>query len=131
MLTAPHQAYDALVVLLVVAAALMALTGGVVLALPPQEDCAATECVGTRGDDLLNGTFGNDQIAGMEGNDLIYGSGGGDYIYGDEGNDTIYVAEVVLAESYDTVNCGPGNKEKVFFDSFDIIAKNCEIRKPQ
>jgi Ca2+-binding RTX toxin-like protein len=133
------------VLLLVVAAAVLAMAGGVVSAAL----VCAGDCVGTRQDDTLTGSTNPDRIAGMEGrdtidggaqNDEIYGDEGNDtikdvlnaadndFIYGDEGNDTINVQENDVG--IDTVNCGPGTKDKVFFDTnFDTINQNCEIRR--
>lgn len=106
--------------------------------------------MGSRVPDTLSGTSSDDQIAAMEGGDTIDGSGGSDeiygdegndtltdngitsdfdLIYGDEGNDTIDVKEGV-GNGSDTVHCGPGTKDKVFFDKpGDNIARDCEIRR--
>ena len=140
--------------LLVVAAALLAVVAGAVLA--EDKTCTPGDCIGTRGADTLTGQFntlGINRIAGLEGNDtinggdssdIIYGDEGNDTIndgddpnesdsdtiYGDEGNDTIDVHENNLAGA-DTVNCGPGTKDKVSFDQgIDKISRNCEIRNP-
>jgi len=135
----------------VAAAAVLAIAGGVVLA--ETKTCASFECVGTRGADTLTGggaqqdriagLEGNDQIDGLGGSDTLYGDEGNDTIrddsgaldadtiYGDEGNDTIRVNEFNGAAAGDTVNCGPGAKDRVFFDQgFDTIHKSCEIRNP-
>ncbi|HLL39094.1 MAG TPA: hypothetical protein VK357_05425 [Rubrobacteraceae bacterium] len=139
------------VVLLVMVAAMLALAGGT--ALTDTVGCTGGDCVGTRGADTISGTSNIDRIAGMEGNDQIQGEGGSDQIYsdegndtifddsgsldfdtiyGDEGNDTILVAEGNGSPAGDTVDCGPGKKDKVTFDrDIDTIAKNCEIKKPQ
>ncbi len=137
--------------LVVVAAAVLALVGGVVLA--ETKTCATFECGGTRGADTLTGNDaqrdliagleGNDQIDGRGGSDTLYGDEGNDTIrddsgaldadtvYGDEGNDTVHVNEFNGASAGDTVNCGPGTKDRVFFDGgIDAIHKSCEIRKP-
>jgi Ca2+-binding RTX toxin-like protein len=139
------------VVLLVVVAAVLAMAGGVALAL--DKGCTAGDCVGTREADTLTGSTSVDRIVGMEGNDTItqpadfadndemYGDegndtitdnaavGDNDKIWGDEGNDTINVREGNIFD--DIVNCGPGKKDKVFFDQGnDIIANNCELKNP-
>jgi Ca2+-binding RTX toxin-like protein len=118
------------VFLVVVAAAVLALAGGVVLA--ESKLCATLDCVGTRGADTMTGRDNaSDRIAGMEGDDQIDGGGGSDTVYGDEGNDTIHVEEFNGAAAGDTVNCGPGAKDRVFFDKgVDTIHNSCEIRKP-
>jgi Ca2+-binding RTX toxin-like protein len=138
-----------MVVLVVIVVTALAMVGGVALAL--DKSCAGGDCIGTRGDDLIRGSTNLDRIVGMEGNDQILDAGGNDElygdegndiitddgtnldfdtIYGDEGNDTINVYEFGVAGA-DTVNCGPGRKDKVFFDrGIDVVANNCEIRKP-
>jgi hypothetical protein len=70
---------------------------------------------------------------GDEGNDTIEDGNAAnpdnDLIYGDEGNDIIDVRDGDLGP--DTVNCGPGAKDRVFFDEpEDTVAKNCEIKRP-
>lgn len=115
--------------LLVVAAALLAVVAGAVLA--EAKTCTPGDCVGTRGADTLTGTgnsFSINRIAGLEGNDTITGDDTSHTIYGDEDNDTIDVEENNFGA--DTVNCGPGTKDKVFFDKgLDTVSRNCEIRK--
>ncbi len=128
---------------------MLALAGGMVLA--ESKTCATLDCVGTREADTMTGRDNaSDRIAGMEGDDQIDGGGGDtlygdegndtirdgsgaldvDIVYGDEGNDTIHVNEFNGAAG-DTVNCGPGTKDRVFFDKgADTIHKSCEIRKP-
>jgi Ca2+-binding RTX toxin-like protein len=88
--------------------------------------------VGMEGDDIITGGGASDKIYGDEGNDSITDNEDSidlDLIYGDEGNDTINVQEGRTGE--DTVNCGPGAKERVFFDrGTDTISHTCEIRNP-
>jgi Ca2+-binding RTX toxin-like protein len=115
----------------------------------------APDCVGTREADTL--TAGDDNthiIAGLEGNDIITGGGFHDtiygdegdgtindntgpgpgaaddidVIYGDEGNDTIDVRENEAGR--DIVDCGPGKKDKVFFDVGADSVTRCEIKNP-
>jgi Ca2+-binding RTX toxin-like protein len=141
------------VLLLVVAAAVLALAGGMVWA--EDKICTGTggDCVGTREADNVSGSNSSDRVALLEGNDSItqppvfndndtmYGDEGNDFIhdgttqndndtiYGDEGNDTINVED---AAGPDTVNCGPGKRDKVFFnEDEDTISRNCEIKNPQ
>lgn len=116
------------VLLVVVAATVLFLAGGMVLA--EGKTCAVFECVGIRGADTLTGGDAQaDRIAGLEGNDEIDGRGDNDTVYGDEGNDTIRDDSGAFAA--DTINCGPGTKDRVFFDSgLDSIHKSCEIRNP-
>jgi Ca2+-binding RTX toxin-like protein len=138
-----------IVLSLAVALAVLATAGGVVLAVT--KTCLETDCMGTREADTL--TAGNDNthhIAGLEGNDIItgggfhdtiYGDEGNDtinddacididVIYGDEGNDTIDVREDPAGADGDIVDCGPGKKDKVFFDvGLDTVTR-CEIKNP-
>lgn len=140
------------------AATVLAIAGGVALAV--NKTCLGAtgpsgsltpDCVGTRGADTLTAGDDNDHnIAGMEGNDIITGGGFHDKIYGDEGDDTITDDEDTLDLDFiygdegndrinvqdgqngmDTVNCGSGTKDRVFFDrGIDTISRNCEIRNP-
>jgi len=134
-----------------VGAAVLALASGT--ASTDTVGCDGGDCLGTRDADTILGSSAVDLIAGMEGNDSIDGQGGSDQIYGDEGNDTIrddsgspdfdtiygdegndtiFVAEGNGATAADTVDCGPGSKDRVSFDQgIDTIAKNCEIKNPQ
>jgi Ca2+-binding RTX toxin-like protein len=147
------------VLLLVITAAVLAVAGGVALAVNKicfgasgSSGTLTPDCVGTREADTLTavddnhhnitGMEGNDIITGGEDSDNIYGDEGNDTIddfegnipdldrvYGDEGNDTIDVQEATNGE--DTVNCGPGKKDRVFFDQgTDTISRTCEIRNP-
>ena len=116
------------ILLLVLVAAVLALTGGAVLAV--DKTCFGSDCVGTRGaDKITSSSNGPNNIAGMEGNDIITSGVFHDEIYGDEGNDTIDVQEG--DEFPDMVNCVPGTKDKVFFDEgFDTVT-GCEKKNSQ
>jgi Ca2+-binding RTX toxin-like protein len=120
------------VLLLVVAAAVLALAGGMVWA--EDKICTGTggDCVGTREADNVSGSNSSDRVALLEGNDSITQPpvfNDNDTMYGDEGNDTINVED---AAGPDTVNCGPGKRDKVFFnEDEDTISRNCEIKNPQ
>jgi Ca2+-binding RTX toxin-like protein len=125
------------VLLLVITAAVLAVAGGVALAVNKtcfgasgSSGTLTPDCVGTReAHTLTAGDDNHHNIAGMEGNDIITGGEDSDNIYGDEGNDTIDVQEATNGE--DTVNCGPGKKDRVFFDQgTDTISRTCEIRNP-
>ena len=100
------------------------------MVLAESKTCATLDCVDTRGADTMTGRDNaSDRIAGMEGDYQIDGGGGSDTLYGDEGNGTIRDDSDAL--DVDTVNCGPGTKDRVFFDKgVDTIHKSCEIRKP-
>jgi Ca2+-binding RTX toxin-like protein len=135
-----------LVLSLGVAVAMLAAAGGVVLSVSKGCD-QGVDCVGTRGADTLTGDNGSHHIAGLEGNDIITGGSNHDFIYGDEGNDTITDdggndLDVIYGdEGNDTINvregngvadivdCGPGKKDRVFFDPADTIT-HCEIKNP-
>jgi Ca2+-binding RTX toxin-like protein len=85
------------------------------------------------GNDIITAGVFHDDIYGDEGNDTITDnnapSSDVDFIYGDEGNDTIDVQEGDDEHS-DVVNCGPGTKDKVFFDEgFDTVT-GCEKKNP-
>jgi Ca2+-binding RTX toxin-like protein len=149
------------VLLLVVTAVVLALAAEVASAV--NKSCFGStlgaltpDCVGTREADTLTAGDGNyHRIAAMEGNDIItggesqddiYGDEGNDtitdnennigdidFIYGDEGNDTIDVQEGGSNHA-DTVNCGPGKKDRVFFDQGGVgvadTVTGCEIKNP-
>jgi Ca2+-binding RTX toxin-like protein len=148
-----YEAHNALA-MLAITALLLGLGAGVVLVATTT--CTGGDCLGTREADQITGSTSRDRIAGMEaddtitepgssgdsdqifgdeGNDIITDNFSGtdtdfDVIYGDEGNDTIDVDELGTDESAgaDTVDCGPGKKDKVFADSNDTLT-HCEIKK--
>jgi len=140
---------------LLVIAALLLLALGSRVVLAAGITCTGGDCLGTRDADQVTGSTGRDRIAGMEGGDTITEPAGGvgdnhqifgdegndvitdklggidnDDIFGDEGNDTIDVDEQGTLDDIatDTVDCGPGNKDKVFADSGDTLT-HCEIKK--
>jgi Ca2+-binding RTX toxin-like protein len=127
------------VLLLVVTAVVLALAAEVASAV--NKSCFGStlgaltpDCVGTREADTLTAGDGNyHRIAAMEGNDIITGGESQDDIYGDEGNDTIDVQEGGSNHA-DTVNCGPGKKDRVFFDQGGVgvadTVTGCEIKNP-
>jgi Ca2+-binding RTX toxin-like protein len=102
------------------------------------------------GNDSIVGLESSDELYGDEGNDSIQGGDHSDQLYGDEGNDTIDDSEPVFDADFifghggndtievqegdngaNTVDCGPGQKDKVVFDQgVDTVRKNCEIRTP-
>ena len=76
---------------------------------------------GGDGDDTLGGNAGDDELVGHPGNDLLVGGAGNDEISAD--GDPGYV---------DTINCGKGKRDTVYFDQgVDIVSKNCERKFPQ
>jgi RTX calcium-binding nonapeptide repeat (4 copies) len=137
------------VVLLVVVATALAVASGVVLA--DDKSCTGGDCVGTRDGDTITGTTSADRIAGMEGDDSIASGDGNGQVFGDEGKDTVTDSPFTGTENdtdsvfgdegkdtinvddgdgNDSVDCGPGRKDRVFFDEGDTVLRNCEIRNP-
>jgi RTX calcium-binding nonapeptide repeat (4 copies) len=99
------------------------------------------------GDDSDNTTFEYPDgpvlkgLVGAEGSDTVYGEDGNDYIdlftldeegsedsaFGGTGNDTIDAFD----ENKDTINCGKGDRDKVYYDRrLDVVSNNCEIKRP-
>jgi hypothetical protein len=74
----------------------------------------------------------DDEVRGGGGSDVIIDSLpaiDSDVIFGGSGNDTINVRE--NTGGADTVNCGKGNQDRVFFDvDIDTVAANCELLNP-
>src|SRR5215211_949448 len=113
--------------LLVVVAVVLAVAAGMAWAV--SITCPTSgDCIGSREADTLTGGSGFQRIAGLEGSDIISGGGLSDEIHGDEANDTTDVQEG--DGSVDTVFCGPGIKDKVFFDQgFDTVT-GCKKKNP-
>ena len=102
-------------------AVMVVLAAGVAIAADVA--CTTDPCVGTRGDDYIDGTENPETIRALAGNDSVDGRAGGDTIYLDRGedsvdgytgNDTIYGgggndSVLVGAEDSDTVYGGQGN----------------------
>lgn len=107
---------------------------------------------GLAGNDSLIGEFGDDRVLGGEGDDQLVGDemigGGGEDRIGDaiwgqpisgtllasggDGNDTINVLEHHFdvydgISTPDTVECGAGDEDKVWANSDDTVADDCEI----
>ena len=101
------------------------------------------------GDDTS--TDGDDELFGYRGHDILLGFGGSDYLRGGRGDDLIDATEesdnpgedtvrgsrgqdfIGAVDGFkDTVYCGRGDKDEVFFDKgLDVVADNCELRKPR
>jgi Ca2+-binding RTX toxin-like protein len=95
----------------------------------------------TDGNDRIAGGQNGDEMYGYGGNDRFLGRSGGDYIFaeessenegedrvgGHEGNDWILARDGVK----DTIACGPGRYDTVFFDNsgIDTVADNCERKR--
>jgi hypothetical protein len=95
-------------------------------------------------------TDGDDELIGYRGPDTLIGFGGSDFLRGGRGDDLIEATEqsdnpgedtvrgsrgqdFILAEDgfKDTIFCGRGVKEEVFFDEgLDVVADNCELQNP-
>jgi len=106
---------------LVVSALLLALTGGVALALN-EISCAevGNPCLGTSDADTIDGTLGDnvgqDTIIGFEGGDTLYGESAGDQLLGGGGADTLRGGA-----GNDTLDGGPG-KDNIYTGSgFDFV----------
>lgn len=87
-------------------------------------------------DDTIRGQEGADELAGGEEDDDLYGNSGGDVIvdrvdYGPDDVDTVYGGggdddiDVKDGDGDDWVSCGKG-RDRVWFDSGDVIKGNCE-----
>jgi hypothetical protein len=89
---------------------------------------------GRGGEDTLIGGSGSDDLIGGAGDDIKLDGGlGVDAVYGENpevpveaGNDTIKVND---GNPGDTVDCGPGDGDTVFFDEGDTVT-NCENPNP-
>lgn len=95
----------------------------------------------TDGNDHIGGGQNSDELYGYGGNDKLLGRSGGDFIFaeessanegedvirGEEGNDYILARDGVK----DTINCGPGKYDTVFFDKggIDTVADSCERKR--
>jgi Ca2+-binding RTX toxin-like protein len=89
-------------------------------------------------DDIIRGQEGNDHLAGGPDDDTLYGNSGHDLIidsestgdedvaYGSAGDDNIDVKD---GDGDDWVSCGKG-RDRVWFDSGDVIRGNCERKNP-
>ena len=129
--------------MLLVTAMVAALVLAAGVAFAADITCSEDPCVGTRGDDLIEGTVSSETIRALAGDDLVGGNGGGDTIYGDngkdqglgaEGNDTIYGGDgddgVRLRamrgdEDSDTVRGGKGN-DVIDVATFDVPSESPE-----
>jgi Ca2+-binding RTX toxin-like protein len=72
--------------------------------------------------DELHGGSGNDEILGRSGNDYLVGGRGYDELNAHNGNDRIEAADGKI----DTIDCGPGDADRVSIDEKDFI-RSCEI----
>jgi Ca2+-binding RTX toxin-like protein len=93
------------------------------------------QCLGTSHSDIMTGTAANDSIAGLQGRERINDAAKRDIdtISGGADNDTINVREGnVGLNNRDLVDCGAGQRDRVFFDAGDSGDKvvRCEIKNP-
>ena len=93
------------------------------------------QCLGTPDGDIMTGTAANNSMAGLQDRDRINDAAKQDMdtIGGGSGNDTIDVREGNAGlKNRDLVDCGAGEKYKVFFDAGDKGDKvvGCEIKNP-
>jgi Ca2+-binding RTX toxin-like protein len=95
----------------------------------------------TDGNDFINGGPGFDGLAGLGGDDLLRGGDRSDYIFAEEssvneGEDTVYGSmgnDYIEAKDRvkDTINCGGGTRDIVFFDTGGVdTVTNCEYKNP-
>lgn len=96
----------------------------------------------TDGDDLLKGGPGWDEMAGLGGADTYSGGRRADYIFAEEssvnkGEDTIHSGRgndwiEAVDETKDTIGCGPGKHDFVFFDEGidEVNSTTCEHKNP-
>jgi RTX calcium-binding nonapeptide repeat (4 copies) len=96
----------------------------------------------TDGNDIIKGGPGFDGLAGLGGDDLLRGGEKGDYFFAEEssaneGEDFVYGStgdDYIEAKDgvKDTINCGTGAHDVVFFDKGGIdTVTNCEHKNPQ
>jgi len=94
----------------------------------------------TDGDDRLGGGQTSDEMYGYGGNDKFLGRWGGDYIFAEEsseneGEDVVRGGEGndwILARdgAKDTILCGLGKHDTVFFDKgIDTVSDSCERKR--
>ena len=76
--------------------------------------CPGGSCLGTDGDDTLQGSAGIDRISGRGGADTITGGGGNDQLDGDGQLD-------VGLDGADTISGGAGNDELTGFGGADLL----------
>jgi Ca2+-binding RTX toxin-like protein len=91
----------------------------------------STAVKGGPGFDELVGYGGADELSGGDNGDSIFAeesseNNGEDVASGGRGNDFILARDGVK----DTINCGKGNTDVVFFDKggVDTVANNCEYK---
>jgi hypothetical protein len=105
-----------------------------------QGDAYAPTDSSTDGDDRVFGRAGYDGMVGYGGSDLLSGGDARDFIeaiensnnpgedtvYGGGGNDFINAIDGIK----DTINCGKGAKDRVYYDeNIDTVANNCEVKR--
>jgi hypothetical protein len=79
-----------------------------------------------KADDTIRGGRGRDELAGNSSFLQIPDGSDTDVIFGGRGNDAVFVLD---EDSADRVDCGPGEKDQVFFDKGDTV-ENCEVKNP-
>jgi hypothetical protein len=106
-----------------------------------QGDTYAPTDTSTDGDDRVFGGAGFDGMVGYGGDDLLLGGASGDFIdaiensdnpgedtvKGGRGNDFVDAID----KTKDTINCGNGTKDRVFYDKNLDTVENCEIARTQ
>ncbi len=80
--------------------------------------------IGTPQADLIDAKGGDDSVRAKAGNDDTWGRSGEDRLFGGTGNDDIHTG----GDFPDVVDCGPGRKDFVTYDSTDRVV-NCERKE--
>jgi Ca2+-binding RTX toxin-like protein len=92
--------------------------------------------LGGDGDDVLLGGYRGDVVKGGRGDDRLIASLSGDWLYGGPGRDTIEAGggrdEVYARDGRrDVISCGTNRnraseRDKVWADRYDVVARDCE-----
>lgn len=95
----------------------------------------------TDGDDRVFGEAGSDGMAGYGGGDLLSGGDGRDFVYAVEnsnnpGEDTVRGGADsdfidAIDETRDTIDCGAGARDRVYYDKNLDTVERCEIARTE
>ena len=93
----------------------------------------------TDGDDRMFGRAGSDGMVGYGGSDVLSGGDGRDYVYAVEssknpGDDTVRGGPDndfidAIDKTKDTIDCGTGTKDRVYYDKSLDTVERCEIAR--
>lgn len=95
-------------------------------------------------------TDGDDRVVGGDGSDGMVGFGGGDVLSGGDGRDYVYAVETsknpgedtvrggpdndfidAIDKTKDTIDCGSGAKDRVYYDKSLDTVDRCEIARTE